>query len=55
MPGYASWKELYGLEYLQLVNVAEVVEIRYLRPTTATQRFGQGHEGGVIHIVTRES
>ncbi|MCZ6819785.1 MAG: hypothetical protein O7G31_09895 [Calditrichaeota bacterium] len=39
--------ELYNIDYRQ------IAEIKYLRSTEATQRFGMGHEGGAILISTR--
>ena len=40
-------QELYNINYRQ------IAEIKYLRSTEATQRFGMGHEGGAILISTR--
>ncbi len=40
-------RELYNINYRQ------IAEIKYLRSSEATQRFGMGHEGGAILISTR--
>jgi hypothetical protein len=42
-----------GVEVLSRVNTIEVDSIRYVDGITATQRWGLGHENGVIHIFSR--
>jgi hypothetical protein len=44
----------YGeLESLRDIPVATIQEIRYLDFNAATVRFGTGHSGGIILIITR--
>jgi hypothetical protein len=46
-----------GLEALRLIPVAEVVDLRYLPPSIAHDRFGAGCrcEAGVILVATRNA
>jgi len=39
---------------LQALGVVDLVEIRYLSPREATDRWGEGHPGGVILVTTRQ-
>jgi hypothetical protein len=41
-----------SLDELKNYRVADVVEIRYLTPNEATNRYGEGHEGGAIMLKT---
>jgi len=41
-----------SLDELKNYRVADIVEIRYLTPTEATSRYGEGHEGGAIMLKT---
>lgn len=38
--------------YLESVNVADVAEVRRISASEATTRFGTGHAGGAILVVT---
>ncbi|MFO7261248.1 MAG: hypothetical protein DIU52_008825 [bacterium] len=42
-----------GPDALRSIRVADVYEIRYLGAADATTRYGTGHAGGVIAVVTR--
>lgn len=41
-----------GVEELRRIPVASIREIRYLSAREATQQFGTGHSGGVIHVLS---
>lgn len=44
----------YGsLGQLQNVNASQIREIRFINSRDATTRWGTGHMGGVIHIITK--
>lgn len=42
-----------GLEALQRMPTVGVEEVRYFPPIAASQRWGLGHENGVIHVLSR--
>lgn len=42
-----------GLESLRRIPVQDVAEIRFLSASDATTRFGTGHVGGIIMVITR--
>ena len=42
-----------GLNDLRIVAVGDIREIHYISPIDATTRFGTGHSGGVIMVMTR--
>ncbi len=42
-----------GTGELRTVPVGDIREIRYIGPADATTRFGTGHAGGVIMVLTR--
>ena len=42
-----------GLDDLRSIPVGDIREIRYMNPSNATTRFGTGHAGGVIMVITR--
>lgn len=42
-----------GTRDLRNIATGDIHEIRYLSPTEATTRFGTGHSGGVIMVMTR--
>lgn len=42
-----------GTRALSTVPVGDIREIRYISPSDATTRFGTGHAGGVIMVLTR--
>mgnify|MGYP001131388778 CR=1 FL=1 len=50
---YLDDMRLGGPEMLRAIRVSDVYEIRYLSPSDATTRYGTGHAGGVIAVVTR--
>jgi hypothetical protein len=41
-----------GINELRLIRAASILEIRYLDARAATQQFGPGYSGGVIHVLT---
>ena len=43
-----------GPDALRTIRVADVHEIRYLSASDATTRYGTGHPGGVIAVITRK-
>ena len=42
-----------GIRDLRNVASGDIFEIRYITPVDATTRFGTGHSGGVIMVITR--
>ena len=40
------------IDELKTLGKIDVKEIRYLSPRAATDRWGEGHPGGVIHVTT---
>jgi hypothetical protein len=40
------------VEELKTLGKVDVKEIRYLSPRVATDRWGEGHPGGVIYVTT---
>ena len=42
-----------GTRELRTVPAGDIREIRYISPADATTRFGTGHAGGVIMVLTR--
>ena len=42
-----------GTRELRTVPAGDIQEIRYISPADATTRFGTGHAGGVIMVLTR--
>ena len=42
-----------GTRDLRNIAAGDIREIRYISPTDATTRFGTGHSGGVIMVLTR--
>ena len=45
----------YGnVESLSNINAAQIKEIQYIKATDATTRWGTGHTGGVIMVVTKK-
>lgn len=42
-----------GTRELRTVVAGDIREIRYISPADATTRFGTGHAGGVIMVLTR--
>ena len=42
-----------GIGDLRNVAAGDIFEIRYISPADATTRFGTGHAGGVIMVITR--
>ena len=59
-PG-ASYAKIYvdnvplagGTRELRNVPAGDIQEIRFISPSDATTRFGTGHSGGVIMVITR--
>ena len=49
---YLDGVRLGGLETLEDIPVTTIVEMRYLRPSTAVERLGKNHRGGVILVST---
>ncbi len=49
---YVDDIRLGGPDALRTVRIADVHEIRYLSASDATTRYGTGHPGGVIAVVT---
>jgi len=49
---YLDGVRLGGLQTLENIPVTTIVEIRYLRPSAAVERFGKHHRGGVILVST---
>jgi hypothetical protein len=41
-----------GVDVLREIPALDIAEIRYLDGREATQRFGTGYSGGIIHILT---
>ncbi len=50
---YRDGSPIGGADALNQVPLAQVRLIRYFDTVMATQRFGTGHEGGVIEVLTR--
>ncbi len=50
---YLNNIRLGGLSELNNINILQIEEVRYLKSSEATSRFGTGHEGGAILISTR--
>lgn len=50
---YLDDVRLGALDELQGVPVGDILEIRYHRPSEATQRWGTGHQNGVIQVVRK--
>lgn len=44
-----------AIEELRSMNLAGVVEVRYLNPAQAMRRWGSGHEHGAIEVMTSAS
>lgn len=44
-----------GTEFLRQIQTEAVVSLRYLDANDATTRYGTGHTGGVIQVITRRS
>jgi hypothetical protein len=42
-----------GLDFLQTIRVEMVEQMEYLDASDATTRFGTGHGGGAIVVLTR--
>jgi hypothetical protein len=42
-----------GTDRLSAINTVEIDSIRYFDGITASQRWGLGHENGVIHVFSR--
>lgn len=42
-----------GLDRLSAINTVEIDSIRYYDGITASQRWGLGHENGVIHVTSK--
>jgi len=42
-----------GLDRLGSINTVEIESIRYYGGITASQRWGPGHENGVIHVTSK--
>ena len=40
------------IDQLKTIGKIDVKEIRYLSPRVATDRWGEGHPGGVIYVTT---
>lgn len=41
-----------GVEELRAIPASSIAEIRYLDSRAATQQFGTGYTGGVIHVLS---
>jgi outer membrane cobalamin receptor len=41
------------IDYLRNIPAQDVQEIRFVSATDATTRYGTGHTGGVIEVITR--
>jgi hypothetical protein len=50
---YCDHMRLGGLEWLRNIPASDVVEVRFLSAGEAQFRYGNGHQGGVIDIVTK--
>lgn len=50
---YVDDARLGGIENLRDIAIVHVQEIRYIDAIEATTRFGQGHTGGAILVITR--
>lgn len=50
---YSDGMRLGGLERLRDITPNDVAEVRYLSAADATTRFGTGHAGGVIEVITK--
>lgn len=45
----------YGnVESLSNINATQIKEIQYIKATDATTRWGTGHTGGVILVITKK-
>jgi len=44
-----------GVDELRAIPASSIAEVRYLDGRDATQRFGSGYSGGIIHISTTRS
>lgn len=42
-----------GVDRLRNINTVEIQELRYYDGISASQRWGLGHENGVIHVTSR--
>ncbi|MGQ0649606.1 MAG: hypothetical protein ACT4P7_18795 [Gemmatimonadaceae bacterium] len=51
---YVDEIRLGELSNLRTVPATQILEIRYISATDATQRWGTGHGSGVIQVVTRK-
>jgi hypothetical protein len=52
---YVDGARIGGLDALRSVRTMDVREIRYLTGTEATNQFGTGVPGGVIHVITNRN
>ncbi len=52
---YLDGMKLGELRTLESIHLRSVLEIQYSSPTEATMRWGLGHEGGVIHVMSRRA
>lgn len=50
---YVDGLRMDGIRELERVRAVQVQEIRFLRPSDATNRFGTGHTGGAIVVTTK--
>lgn len=50
---YLDGQRLGGLNTLEGIPLASILEIRYLRAAAAAERLGRNHPGGVIAVSTR--
>lgn len=50
---YLDGMRVGGLDVLRTIRVAEVHEVRFYSAADATTRYGTGHPGGVIAVMTR--
>lgn len=50
---YMNGMRLGRLEVLCDIHVADVRRIEWIAPRDATTRFGTGHAGGIIRVITR--
>ena len=50
---YLGTTRMGGVEALNQIRTGDVVSVRYLSPSEATQRFGLDHTGGAIVLTPR--
>lgn len=50
---YVDGLRMEGIRELERIRAVQVQEIRFMRASDATNRFGTGHTGGAILVTTR--